>query len=120
MAQAWNSHVNTKFYGADSTYNDNVERITYQSGRTVEYLKNSTPVKTHTLMLRADDSVQAGGRTEFQWFLYWYENVILSGSLSFYLPDVVTHTGTREYKLASPPSWKGQKTKEVSLKLEEA
>lgn len=121
MAKAWDSHVNTDFYGQDGSYNDNTEEVEFKSGRKVKYLKNSLPRKTHALNLRCADkgTPKLSGRTEFEWFLFWYENTVKSGTESFYLTDIVTGTGTKEYRLAETPSWNGQRYKEVSIKLEE-
>lgn len=119
MAQDWNSHVNTKLYGQDGNYEDNREKVSFKSGRTIYYQKNSTPKKTHAMNLYVDDKTAVGGKTEFQWFLYWYENTIKSGTLSFNFTDIITHSGTKEYKLKEVPAWKGQKNKEIALTFEE-
>ena len=88
--QYWNTHVNTKFYGQDGSYNDNTEKVEFKSGRTIRYLRNSVPKKTHALQLRVKDKgfPKVGGKTEFEWFLYWYEVTIKSGTLPFYLTDI--------------------------------
>lgn len=121
MAQNWNSNVNTKFYGQDGGYNDNTEKVEFKSGRTVHYLRNSLPRKTHSLMLRCKDkgTAKISGKTEFEWFLYWYENTVKSGALTFYLTDVITGSGTKEYRFTETPSWNGQRYKEISLSIEE-
>lgn len=119
MAQEWNSHVNTKLYGQDGGYNDNREKVEFKSGRTIFYKKNSAPKKTHALNLSLNDSAIVDGKTEFQWFIYWYEYTIESGTLSFNLTDIVAHSGTKEYLLTETPKWSGQRTKEINLTLEE-
>ena len=119
--QYWNAHVNTKFYGQDGSYNDNTEKVEFKSGRTIRYLRNSVPKKTHALQLRVKDTgfPKVDGKTEFGWFLYWYEVTIKSGTLPFYLTDIVTGSGTKEYKLTDTPSWRGQRYKEISINIEE-
>lgn len=119
--QYWNAHVNTKFYGQDGSYNDNTEKVEFKSGRTISYLKNSVPKKTHALQLRVKDKgfPKVDGKTEFEWFLYWYENTIKSGTLPFYLTDLVTGSGTKAYKLTEKPNWRGQRYKEISINIEE-
>ena len=109
--QYWNTHVNTKFYGQDGSYNDNTEKVEFKS----------VPKKTHALQLRVKDKgfPKVGGKTEFEWFLYWYEVTIKSGTLPFYLTDIVTGSGTKEYKLTDTPNWHGQRYKEISLNIEE-
>ena len=121
MAQNWDEHVNTNFYGQDGGYAENTEEIEFKSGRSISYLKNSVPRKTHSvnLSLSDRDSEKTDELTEFGYFLNWYENTIKSGTLSFYLPDIATRLGTKEYRLTEPPSWTGQGVKEVSLSLEE-
>lgn len=119
MAQLWDSHVNSKFYGQDGSFEDNREKITYKSGRTIYHLKNSTPKKTHAVNIRVQDYTRVNGKTEFEWFLYWYEETIKSGTLFFYLTDFETQTETKQYCLAAEPKWTGQKYKEISLQINE-
>lgn len=120
MAVSWDSHVNTDVYGQDGGYNDNRETVEFKSGRKILYRKNTRDTKTHALNLSVDDSTKVDGKTEFQWFLYWYENIIKSGTVPFSFTDVIMHTGTTDYYLSDTPTWKGQKTKEISMKFEEA
>lgn len=119
MAQKWDSHVNTKFYGEDGGYSGNREKVEFKSGRKIFYLKNSVPKKTHSVNLRCEDTEKKDGRTEFGWFLWWYETVIKSGTRPFYLEDITGLSGTKEYMITEEPSWNGQRYKEVSLQLEE-
>ena len=120
MATHWNTHVNTKFYGQDGSYNDNTEKVEFKSGRTIRYLRNSVPKKTHALQLRVKDKgfPKVGGKTEFEWFLYWYENTAKSGTVPIYLTDIITGTGTKQY-LVHVEGWSGQRFKEINLQLEE-
>lgn len=120
MAQEWNPNVNKKAYGADGGYTENTERVEFKSGRTVFYRKNSTARKTHALNFYFDDKKDVYGKTEFQWFLEWYEVTVQCGALSFYFPDVSAGTGTREYYITEAPKWRGQAQKEVSMTFEEA
>lgn len=119
MAQNWNSNVNTNFYGADGSYKDNTEKVEFKSGREISYLKNSLPKKECSVNVRCKDkgTPKINGKTEFEWFLWWYENTIKSGTIPFYLTDIITGTGTKLYRLKDPPKWNGQKYKEVSLTL---
>lgn len=121
MAQNWSAYVNTRFYGQDGGYLDNTEKVEFKSGRTILYLKNSTPKKEHSVNLRCKDkkSEKTDGKTEFEWFLHWYENTIKSGTIPFYLTDIVTGSGMKLYRLKEKPNWNGQKYKEISLTLEE-
>ena len=122
MAVDWDSHVNTRFYGQDGTYVENFEEVEYKSGRRVYYLKNSLPAKSIacSLMLSDKRSERVDGKTEFEWFLFWYERVCKSGTETFLLTDLITQDGEREYRLTDVPTWEGQAYKEVSLTLEEA
>lgn len=121
MAQNWSEYVNTNFYGQDGSYNDNTEKVEFKSGRTVRYLRNSVPKKTHALQLRVKDTgfPKVDGRTEFEWFLHWYEVIIKSGTLPFYLPDVITGGDVKLYKLTETPSWRGLRYKEININIEE-
>lgn len=120
MAQNWSTYVNTDFYGQDGGYKENTEKVEFKSGRTIEYLKNSRPKKTHALNLRCKDkgTDKEGGKTEFEWFLYWYENTAKSGTVPIYLKDIITGTGTKQY-LVHVEGWSGQRFKEINLQLEE-
>ena len=121
MAVNWCSYVNTKFYGQDGTYIENTEEVEYKSGRRIYHLKNSLPAKSIAVNIMLNDKrdEREDGRTEFEWFLYWYEYVCKSGTESFYLTDLISQQGTREYRLTEVPSWEGQAYKEVALTLEE-
>ena len=121
MAVAWNENVNTRFYGQDGTYIENTEEVEYKSGRRIYYLKNTLPAKSIAVNLMLNDKrgERVDGKTEFEWFLYWYEYVCKSGTESFYLTDLISAKGTREYRLTDVPTWEGQAFKEVSLTIEE-
>ncbi|MCF0222952.1 MAG: hypothetical protein HUK20_01665 [Fibrobacter sp.] len=119
MAQNWDSHCNTKAYGADNAYVDNRESIEFKSGRKIFYKKNSLAKKTHALKFCFNDSTEVDGKTEFEWFLFWYEVTLKSGTESFYFTDIITHAGTKEYKIKESPTWSGLKEKEISLSFEE-
>lgn len=121
MAAEWSAYVNTRFYGQDGSYKENTEKVEFKSGRTVEYLKNSVPKKTHALNLSLKDkgTPKTDGKTEFEHFLDWYENTAKSGTVPFYLTDIITGSGMRLYKI-KVDGWTGQKYKEISLTLEEA
>lgn len=120
MAANWSAYVNTKFYGQDGGYNENTEKVEFKSGRSIEYLKNSVPKKTHSLNLTVKDkgTQKTDGKTEFVHFLDWYENTVKSGTIPFYLTDIITGSGTKLYKI-KVDGWTGQRNKEINLTLEE-
>ena len=120
MAQNWSKFVNKNFYGQDGSYKDNTETVEFKSGRTIRYLKNSVPKKTHAVNLRCKDkgTLKIDGKTEFEWFLNWYESTARSGAEPIYLTDITSGTGVKQY-LIKVSGWKGQKYKEISLQLEE-
>lgn len=120
MAVNWNSHVNTRFYGLDGNYQDNREEVSFKAGRKVYYRMNSLPKKTFALSLTLDDSSSVDGKTEFEWFQYWLENVNGSGTIPFYLADINGSGAIKTYQFADMPTWKGQKEKLVTFTLEEA
>lgn len=121
MAENWSKYVNARFYGQDGGYEENTEKLEFKGGRTVEYLKNSAPKKTHAVNLCLADkgTARTDGRTEFEHFLDWYENDVKSGTVPFYLTDIITGSGERLYRV-KVDGWTGQRYKEVSLTLEEA
>lgn len=116
----WSEYVNADLYGQDGSYNDNTEEVEFKSGRKIEYLRNSVPKKTHALNLSCKDkgTPKINGKTEFEHFLYWYENTVKSGTIPFYLTDVITGSGRKLYTI-KVDGWTGQKNKEISLTLEE-
>lgn len=116
MAVAWPETVNTDAYGMDTSPIENVERIQFESGKERSYLKNSRGRKQHTFLLEMED---VGALSEYKSFLTWYSDTLLSGSLTFSFPDLVTHSGTREYRFLDYGAT-GQKSKEVSITVEEA
>ena len=121
MAIEWSENVNTRFYGQDGTYVENWEEVEYKSGRRVYYLKNTLPAKSIAVNLMLNDrkAERVDGKTEFEWFLYWYEYVCKSGTETFYLTDLISGNSTREYRLTEVPTWEGQAFKEVTLTIEE-
>lgn len=120
MAVNWSAYVNADFYGQDGSYKENTEKVEFKSGRTIEYLKNSAAKKTHALNLTLKDkgTPKIAGKTEFEHFLYWFENTVKSGTIPFYLTDIITGSGTKLYKI-EVDGWTGQRNKEVSVTLEE-
>lgn len=120
MAQNWSSYVNTKFYGLDGEYKDNTEEVKFKGGRVIRYLINSHPKKVHQVSLRCKDkgTEKKDGKTEFEWLLYWYENIAKSGTEPIYLTDIVTGIGTKRYYIKLK-NWRGQRFKEVGLEIEE-
>lgn len=120
MTEQWSKYVNKNFYGQDGSYNENTEKIEFKSGRTIEYLKNSTPKKNHSLNLTVKDkgTKKTDGKTEFEHFLDWFENTVKSGTVPFYLTDIITGNGEKLYKI-KVDGWSGQSRKEINLTLEE-
>lgn len=110
----WPGNVNTDFYGLTTTVKDNLETVEFESGAKRTYLKNSVAKKTYTF------SLTLWTNEEEQNFWSWYNDTILSGSLTFALTDLLTGSGTTEYRLTSQPSVSGQYPKELTLTVEEA
>ena len=120
MAVDWSAKVNTNFYGQDGRYQENTEKVEFKSGREIEYLKNSVPKKTHVvnLWLKDTGTAKIDGKTEFQHFIYWYENISKSGTVACNLTDIINGNGKKQYKV-KVTGWKGQQHKEISLELTE-
>ncbi len=116
MAVSWNSEVNTDAYGMDTSAVDNVLRVEFESGKEKTYLKNSSVKKIFTFMLSMNDS---GSNSEYKKFWDWYDNTLLSGSLSFMFPNLLTHSGTKEYLMTAVPTANGQNPKEVTISVKE-
>lgn len=115
---AWAQGVNADFYGLDGAVEDNRVQIKFKSGRTIYHKINTITKKTHAVKLYLNDSEKTNGTTEFERFLTWYENENGSGSAPVELIDIEAKTGTKEYYVTLS-NWRGQKYKELSLKLEE-
>ena len=116
MAVAWHPDVNKKAYGMDTAPMENVERVEFESGKARTFLKNTAAKKTHSFMLKMYD---VGDNSEYKKFVTWWESTLLSGALSFYFPDLITHDGDTEYRPLGTYSAAGQKWKEVSITVEE-
>lgn len=116
MAVNWCNDVNTDAYGMDTGVLNNVIRVEYESGKEKTYLKNSSPKKIFTFMLSMNDK---GTNSEYKKFWDWYDNVLLSGSLSFMFPNLFTHSGLKEYKMTAEPTATGQNPKEVTISVKE-
>jgi hypothetical protein len=116
MAVSWPSGVNTNAYGMDIGGGDNVTSVEFESGKARTYLKNSAPKRVFSFIIEMED---VGAASEYKVFLSWWNNTLLSGALSFYFPDLITHTGLKEYRMTDTYSAVGQKHKEVKLSAEE-
>lgn len=116
MAINWSESVNTKTYGLDTGYGENTEVIEMKSGKKRVYLKNSSPKKTHAFMLKMSDR---GENSEYKHFLNWFETIAQSGTESFLFPDLITHTGLKEYQFSESPTATGQAEKEVTISVRE-
>lgn len=116
MAVAWPIGVNTNAYGMDTAPGDNVVRVEFESGKARTYTKNTIPKKVHSFMLTLKDD---GAGSEYRTFLAWWSTTLASGALSFIFPDLVTHSGTKEYRALEQFSVSGQLWKEISLTVEE-
>lgn len=116
MAVAWPDGVNTRAYGMETGYLENTEAVEMKSGRRVVYLKNSSPRKAFSFNLYLNDQ---GSNSEYKKFMQWYENTARSGSENFMFPDLITHSGTKEYQFSGTPTARGQKNKEVTISVVE-
>lgn len=116
MAVQWPTGVTTRAYGMTTGYIENTETVEMKSGRRVVYLKNSSPRKAFSFRLRMTDN---GAGSEYRTFLSWFENTAKSGSENFYFPDLITHSGTKEYQFTEAPQATGQKNKEVTISVME-
>lgn len=114
---AWPVNVNQKAYGMEKTQAENVERIEFESGRARTYLKNSKATNIFSFLLTFEDHTGAG--SEYKRFLDWWDNSLHGLAGSFEFPDLITHTGTKEYRAIEDYNVTGQKFKEVSLTVEE-
>lgn len=110
----WSSSVNKNFFGLTTTVNENLNTIEFESGVKRTYLKNTTPKKKYSV------SLNLWTKTEEVAFWNWYNDTILSGSLTFGLKDFTTQSGLTEYRLTSVPSVSGQYPKTLTLQIEEA
>lgn len=117
MAVNWCQNVNTDAYGMDDGADDNLETVTFESGKKRTFLKNSAPKMIFTFTLNMKDDKTAN--CEYRRFWEWWKNTLLSGSLSFYFPNLLTHSGYGEYKMTAVPSANGQKNKVVTISVEE-
>lgn len=117
----WPDNVNKKAYGQDSSFVENREEVKYKSGRRSYYLLNSVAKKSHAVVMKFDDKkIIADGKTEFQLFLDWFENTLMSGTNAFYFPDVTLRSGVdRVYIMTSAPTYSGQSMKEVNFTIED-
>jgi hypothetical protein len=116
MAVSWPAGVNTDAYGMESTPIENVERVQFESGKARTYLKNSAQKLAFSFLVSMDD---VGPSSEYKQFVEWWDTTLKSGALSFGFPDLITHTGTTEYRPIAVYSATGQKRKEVTLTVEE-
>ena len=117
MAVNWPVNVNKKAYGMNSGAKNNLESVDFESGKSRTYLKNSSPKMIFSFNLSfLDDGTST---CEYRLFWSWWQNVLLSGSESFYFENLLTHSGYKEYKMTQVPTSTGQNPKEVSLSVEE-
>lgn len=113
---AWPVGVNTDAYGMEMTPKENVERIEFDSGKARTYLKNTAQKNIFSFMLYLNDE---GESSEYKTFVAWWNNTLKSGALPFSFPNLMTHSGTAEYRATTSYNASGQKNKEVSITVEE-
>ena len=89
------------------------KEIQFESGRARTYLKNSKATNIFSFLLTFEDHTGAG--SEYKRFLDWWDNSLHGLAGSFEFPDLITHTGTKEYRAIEDYNVTGQKFKEVSL-----
>lgn len=116
MAVFWPSGVNTDAYGMDNGGGNNVTFVEFESGKARSFLKNSAPKKVFSFVIEMED---VGETSEYKTFIAWWDNTLLSGALSFYFPNLITHSGLKEYRMTDSYSSTGQKNKEVKFSVEE-
>ncbi len=109
----WPSGVNRNFFGLTTTVKENVKTIEFESGTKRTYLKNTTPKKKYSV------SLSLWSKNEEVAFWNWYNDTILSGSLTFAFSDFTTQDRITEYRLVSVPSISGQYPKTLTLQIEE-
>lgn len=119
MAVAWSDSVNTNAYEVDTGYKDNLVKVKFECGKERAYLKNSRAKKTFSFSIALDNTQKEGTITEYEYFLRWYEDVLLSGAMSFMFPNLITKKELTEYKLTETPKFSGQRIKKCALSVEE-
>ncbi len=112
MAQLWCPNVNIRFYGVNRTPQSNVKKVSFESGKDRTYLLNSSVKRTFSVNLSLTKDEETA-------FWNWYDNTILSGSESFYLTDILTGNGTKEYKFADEPAIEGISPRKLTMTLRE-
>ena len=90
--------------------------VEFESGKARTFQKNSVNKKRHSFML---DLIDDGVDGEYATFVNWWDYNLASGSLSFFFPDLITHSGNTEYRPTGQYSAVGQKHKEVTIEVEE-
>lgn len=109
----WADGVNKDFFDVQIGVKNNIKKLTFESGKERRYLLNSSPKKTFSL------SVSLWNEEEENAFWDWYDNTILSGALSFTLPDLTGGNGETEYIFTEPPNVEDIFPKTAKLTVEE-
>lgn len=112
MAQSWCKDVNRRFFGVNRTPKPNVRKVSFESGKDRTYLLNSSVKRTFSANLTLTKAEEIA-------FWDWYDNVVLSGSDSFILPDILTGIGEKEYKFVGEPSVDGVSPRKLTVTIME-
>ncbi len=122
MIVEWDSTVNKKVYGIETTPTENVERTEFESGLARTFRKNTIAKKKHSFMIKLSDravSKDASGHTEFKRFVDWWDYVLQDGANSFSFTNLITCDGNKTYRPTAPYTASGQGLKEVTIEVEE-
>jgi len=105
---------NQKFFSMGTSGKNNIKTLEFESGKTRDYLLDSSPRKTHSVSFKIEN------RTEESTFWNWYANTLLSRTQTISLIDFVSGTGTKEYKMTEEPQTNdSQYPKEFTTAFEE-
>lgn len=106
--------TNVKFYSMQTSAIDNLIETQYESGKRAYRLRNTTLKHSHSLSFILKD------RADEQSFWQWYENNLYCRANTFYLTNIISGQGTKEYRMTAEPQIQdSQYPKECVLKIEE-
>lgn len=110
-AVSWPAGVNTDAYGVETGYIDNAKKSEYDSGRVMQYQKNTAVKRKYSVSFRMTKS-------EYKLFDTWYKNTLGGNAGSFTFPSFDLDGTMKEYNMTAPTAT-GQRYKYVQTEFTE-
>ncbi|MCQ2486122.1 MAG: hypothetical protein MJ168_12415 [Clostridia bacterium] len=98
----------SKLYGVQTGYEDNAIQTEYDSGRVVQYQRNTKNRRRYSVSYAASKAQEVI-------FFDWYENTLGGNAGTFTAPSLRGNNQMQEYRLEGTPTSSGMNIKEINM-----